>query len=137
MRKVLNWLAAVELVSPANKDRPGERHAFAVKCASYLHEGIGLIVVDIVTNRTINLHRTLMELLGLAPPPAAGHTPDLYAVAYRTLPTAEGLRLDLWPQQLGVGEAVPTLPLYLGPDLCFPLHLEPAYQSACVSSRIS
>ena len=29
-------VAAVELVSPANKDRPAHRRAFAVKCASYL-----------------------------------------------------------------------------------------------------
>jgi hypothetical protein len=130
-------VAAIELVSPANKDRPGKRHAFAVKCASYLHEGIGLIVVDFVTNRPTNLHRTLIELLGLAPPAAAEHSPDLYAVAYRTLPTKEGLRLELWPQQLTIGEVLPTLPLYLGPDLCLPLHLEPAYQSACSSSRIS
>src|SRR6516225_6704833 len=41
--------AAIEFVSPANKDRPANRNAFIVKCASYLQEGAGLIVVDIVT----------------------------------------------------------------------------------------
>jgi hypothetical protein len=96
-----------------------------------------LIVVDIFTNRTANLHRELMQGLGVAPPPAVESAPDLYAVAYRTAPAAEGLRLDHWPERLTVGESLPTLPLYLGPDLCLPLHLEPAYQSACVSSRIA
>jgi hypothetical protein len=30
-------VAAIELVSPANKDRPANRRMFAVKCASYLY----------------------------------------------------------------------------------------------------
>ena len=63
-------------------------------------------------------------------------TPDLYAVANRTLPTAEGLRLDHWPERLAVGAPLPTLPLYLGVDHCLPLYLELAYQAACASSRI-
>jgi hypothetical protein len=130
-------VAAVELVSPANKDRPGKRHVFAVKCASYLHQGIGLIVVDIVPNRAANLHRQLLGVLGVTPPPAAESAPELYAVAYRTLPTGEQLRLDHWPERLAVGESLPTLPLYLGQEFCLPLHLEPAYQTACASSRIT
>src|SRR5262245_32195539 len=48
-------VAAVELVSPRNKDRPEARRAFAAKCASYLNAGIGLVVVDVVTERTANL----------------------------------------------------------------------------------
>src|SRR5262249_21624969 len=43
--------AAIEFVSPANKDRPASRRAFAIKCASYLQEGAALVVADIVTNR--------------------------------------------------------------------------------------
>src|SRR5688572_26038928 len=33
-------VAAIEFVSPANKDRPRSRKMFAVKCAAYLQEGI-------------------------------------------------------------------------------------------------
>src|SRR5437867_12509772 len=36
-------VAAIELVSPGNKDREDTRRAFAVKCAAYLQRGIGLI----------------------------------------------------------------------------------------------
>src|SRR5688500_8093730 len=36
-------VAAVELVSPGNKDRPATRRAFASKCATYLNEGVGLV----------------------------------------------------------------------------------------------
>src|SRR5262245_24938605 len=49
-------VAAIELVSPANKDRDSHRRAFAIECASYLVRGISLILVDIVTSRQANLH---------------------------------------------------------------------------------
>src|SRR5205085_11726364 len=49
-------VAAIELVSPANKDRDDHRRAFAIKCASYLVRGIGLVLIDVVTTRQANLH---------------------------------------------------------------------------------
>src|SRR5882724_7993960 len=36
-------IGAIELVSPANKDRPASRDAFVFKCASFVQQGIGLI----------------------------------------------------------------------------------------------
>src|SRR5205085_725706 len=42
-------VAAIELVSPGNKDREEARRAFAAKCAGYLTRGVGLVVVDVVT----------------------------------------------------------------------------------------
>src|SRR5205823_393941 len=56
-------VAAVELVSPDNKDRPSHRAAFAAKCAAYLQQGVSVVVVDIVGERRTNLHRPLMEAL--------------------------------------------------------------------------
>jgi hypothetical protein len=53
--------AAIELVSPANKDREGSRRTFAAKCAGHLNHGLGLIVVDIVTTRSANLHEELFD----------------------------------------------------------------------------
>jgi hypothetical protein len=76
-------VAAIELVSPGNKDRPAERKAFATNCASYLHQGIGLIIVDIVTSRHANLHNELLGLLEAGEAlrmPAEQH---LYAAATR------------------------------------------------------
>ncbi len=35
-------VAAIELVSPGNKDRPGHRRDFAVKCAAYLQQQVAL-----------------------------------------------------------------------------------------------
>src|SRR5262245_15256075 len=36
----------VELVSESNKKSPSERQAFITKCASYLHLGAGVVIVD-------------------------------------------------------------------------------------------
>jgi hypothetical protein len=56
-------VAAVELISPANKDRPEERRAFATKCASYLYQGVSLIIIDVVTSRQGNLHNEIMQVM--------------------------------------------------------------------------
>src|SRR5262249_19834060 len=42
-------VGAIEFVSPGNKDRPEERQAFLAKCASYLSQGVSVVVLDIVT----------------------------------------------------------------------------------------
>src|SRR5207237_3169824 len=76
-------VAAIELVSPGNKDRDEARRAFAAKCAAYLQRGIGLVVVDIVTSRHANLHDGLMALLGHAEGFTFPAPPLLYAPAYR------------------------------------------------------
>ena len=59
---------AVELVSPANKDRPLHREAFMSKCATYLQAGVGLVIVDVVTERPADLHRELLLRLGMGDP---------------------------------------------------------------------
>src|SRR5262249_37744641 len=58
-------VAAIELVSPGNKDRAAKRRLFAAKCATYLSRGIGLVIVDVVTSRSGSLHNELIDLLGL------------------------------------------------------------------------
>ncbi|HZL34651.1 MAG TPA: hypothetical protein VFC78_05020 [Tepidisphaeraceae bacterium] len=126
-------VAAVELISPGNKDRLEAHRAFAAKCATYLHQGIGLIVVDIVTSRSGNLHNELVELLDagsrflLSPD-------DLYAIAYRPIRRPNIEQIDIWPTVLAVGQRLPLLPLSLDKGICLPLDLEPAYGEACQRS---
>ena len=129
-------VAAIELVSPANKDRPANRRMFAVKCASYLHSGISVIIVDVVTERSGNLHAELLDLLRvpLSTPGQGVH--DLYATAYRTEPAPQGLHLETWAHSLTLGGPLPTLPLWLQADLCLPLDLEATYHTACAARRI-
>jgi hypothetical protein len=127
-------VAAVELVSPANKDRATTRRAFAITCASYLHQGIGVAVVDVVTGRRANLHTELFDLLDLAPTEEAlGH---LYATAYRTITRRKKTRLEAWTERLALGGILPTVPVWIASDRAVPLDLEQSYLATCAALRI-
>jgi Protein of unknown function (DUF4058) len=129
-------VAAIELVSPANKDREETRRAFAAKCAAYLQRGIGLIVVDIVTSRHANLHDELATLLGHVSGFAFPTPTPLYATAYRPAHRQERNEIDLWREPLAVGRALPTLPLAVRGLGCLPIDLETTYQEARQRGRI-
>jgi hypothetical protein len=129
-------VAAIELVSPGNKDRPDTCRAFAAKCASYLTQGVGLVVVDIVTNRLANLHNDVIELLGHADPFLLRPAAPLYAVAYRPSRRPSGDQIEIWPVPLAVGQPMPLLPLALRNAGTVPVELEETYQEACRRSRL-
>jgi hypothetical protein len=130
-------VAAIEMVSPGNKDRPEARRAFAARCASYLQQGIGLVIVDIVTELRANLHDALIDLLQQAdvfrfPAPS----PPLYTTAFRPSRRSTGDQIEIWRQPLTVGEAVPVMPLALRGAVTVPVDLEATYQEVCLDSRL-
>jgi hypothetical protein len=128
---------AIELVSPANKDRPDSRRTFAAKCSSYLKHGIGVVIVDVVTSRSANLHQEVFELLGAKGRRSVwASATGLYGVAYRPVTVRKAPRVEAWPLALVLGEALPVLPLWLQNDLCVPLRLEESYVATCHSLRI-
>lgn len=129
-------VAVIELVSPGNKDRAEERRAFAVKSAGYLHQGISLIIVDVVTNRGGNLHNETAGLFS-GDPRLTMADADLYAVAYRPVLRDEKPEIDVWPHRLAVGQPLPTLPLRLTGDLFVPVDLDATYTEACRRRRLA
>jgi hypothetical protein len=129
--------AAIELVSPANKDRVGSRRTFAAKCAGYLQHGISVVLVDIVTTRRANMHEELFKTLEVKGRREVWRSmTKLYAVAYRAATYRRSPRVEVWPETLALGEALPDLPLWLSLDLCVPLRLEESYLETCRSLRI-
>jgi len=94
-------------------------------------------VIDVVTERSANLHAELVNLLELGSRFAWQSPSGLYAVAYRTVLGAGQHRLEVWPERLAVGAALPTLPLWLDVDVCLPLRLEDSYLATCASLRIA
>lgn len=54
---------AIALVSPANKDRPAHRDAFISKCAALVQQGVGLMILDIVTDGRVGPHDLLLARL--------------------------------------------------------------------------
>jgi hypothetical protein len=124
-------VAAIEIVSPANKDRPESRRAFVAKCAALLHEGVCVAIVDLVTTRTSNLYRELMEFLGRPDDSFPTGAPSLYAVAIRWSSRVDRGIFEAWVNSLAVARPLPTLPLWLAEDLAIPLELEPSYEETC------
>jgi hypothetical protein len=124
---------AIELVSPANKDRPEHRDAFVSKCASYVQQGIGLMIVDVVTERTADLHGALVSRLNAQERPASA---PLYAASYRLVERNEATQLDLWHQQLSLDKSLPVMPLWLRGSICLQVDLQATYERTCREQRI-
>jgi hypothetical protein len=135
-RRARRLVAAIELVSPANKGRPEHRRAFVAKCAAMLLNRVCVTIVDLVTTRTSNLHRDLMEFFGHADPSPAGELPALYAAASRWEKREKAGLLEAWTHPLTIGQPLPTLPLWLADDLAVPLELEATCEETCRILRI-
>ena len=79
-------VAAIEIVSPANKDREPRRQAFLAKCHSYLQENISLAIIDITSSyKEYNIHFELLKDLNVKSEnfSVSDKTP-LYCTSYRT-----------------------------------------------------
>lgn len=124
-------VAAIELVSPANKDRPESRDSFVAKCAALLRKGVAVSVVDLVTIRRFNLYAQLMTFIGHSDRTMSAEEPPTYAASCRWVTRGTRARLEAWSHMLVVGEPLPTLPLWLSEDRVVPLDLEQSYEQAC------
>jgi hypothetical protein len=130
--------AAIELISPANKDRVGARRTFAAKCAGYLRNGIGVIIIDIATSTRGNLHDELFKNLETKGRGRDWKSPTgLYAVSYRAATFRDSPRIEVWPELLTLGKMLPEMPLWLSNDLSVSLNLEESYVTGCEFLGIS
>jgi hypothetical protein len=139
-------VAAVELVSPANKDRLDSRRAFVAKCATLLQQKVCVCIVDLVTTRNFNLYAELMELAGQfeatsshTSPAAALPAPmqsSTYAVSLRGRNVKSRPRIEAWAYPLAIADSLPTLPLWLTEDQSVPLELEASYEDTCQVLRV-
>ena len=124
-------VAAIELVSPANKDRLEHRNVFVAKCAALIQKGVAVSIVDLVTVQQFNLYTELLTFIGHSDPTMGEEPPHLYAASCRwVLREPRGL-LESWPVALAVGQPLPELPLWLADALVVPLDLEESYERTC------
>jgi hypothetical protein len=133
-------VAAVEIVSPSNKDQPENRRLFVAKCAELLRRQVSVTLVDLVTARQANLYGELLKFIGQSDPSLATTPPPTYAAACRWrqvgVPPREP-RLETWAHRLAIGQPLPTLPLWLSENLAIPLELEASYEETCRVLRIA
>jgi hypothetical protein len=130
-------VAAIEIVSPRNKDRPQSRAQFVAKCAALLRQQVSVVVVDIVSERNFNVYAELLAWIGWRDPALGADPLPTYAVTSRWRWRDTGGRwLETWSRPLRVGQPLPVLPLWLSDELAIPLDLEASYEQTCRDLRI-
>ncbi len=128
-------VATVEIVSPRNKDRPSSRDEFVSKCHAMLQQGVCVAIVDPVTTRSSNLYAELAARIGAEPPASAGES--IHAVSCRPFHHRGRHRIEAWEHTLGIGDPLPTLPLWISDTKYVPLELERTYEETCKGLRIA
>jgi hypothetical protein len=136
VRREKRLVAAIEIISPANKDRPVHRNNFVSKCAALLKRGVCVVLVDIVTIRNNNLYRELLDRFELTDSEIRENDEGVYAVCCRTRRMETRTIFDFWRKPLELGSPLPTLPIWLTEKLAIPLELEASYEDTCRLLRI-
>lgn len=129
-------VAAIELVSPRNKDRHAAQDVYVSRYLGYLHEGVHLLLVDVHRlPLKFSFADRLAQELQLTQPPC----PAPLAISYRVgEPAPDGGRfLAHWRRSLTVGEALPTMPLPLSVEVSVPIDLEQTYARAAADAYLT
>ncbi len=125
-------VGAIELVSPANKDRPDTRDLFTTKVSALLRQDVCVSIVDLVSVRSANLYAELLTKLGRSDPALGPTPPPLYAVSLRRRPLPRGRwALESWFDPMAVGDPLPPLPVWLSGEQRVLLPLEASYEETC------
>lgn len=125
-------VAAIELVSPRNKDRTDAKETYTSRYLGYLRLGVHLLLVDVLPRpRGFSFADAITSGLGADLPPL----PSPFAAAYRVgevVPVGEdmGSLLGVWRRPLEIGQPLPTLPLPLSVHQSVMIDLEQTYQRA-------
>jgi hypothetical protein len=129
-------MAAIELVSPANKDRPETRQAFVSKCAALLQKKICVSIVDLVTVKHFNLYCEVLDVFCQNDPAFTLVRLATYAVTCRSHSLATRSQFESWAYPMDVGKRLPVLPIWLDNDHAISLDLETSYDQTCSVLRL-
>lgn len=129
--------AAVELISPRNKDRSVARSSYARRYAGYLIEGVHLLLIDIHP-RPIGFSFADQIAQELQIPEQPALEPPM-VVSYRVgEPAATGGRLlGIWRYSLSSGAILPSVILPLDTHLAVTVDLEGTYGRAAADAYLS
>jgi hypothetical protein len=125
-------IAAIEIISPRNKDRADAKETYTNRYLGYLRLGVHLMLVDVLPRpKSFSFSDAITSSLGMDLPPL----PPPFAVTYRVgevVPVGDdmGSLVGLWRRPLRVGQLLPTLPLPLSVHRDVPIDLEESYQRA-------
>jgi hypothetical protein len=119
-------VAVVEIVSPANKDRRTHVEEFLDKLETALRHGIHVVLVDLFPPGAADpqgLHGEFWDRLGGDVEPVTAKEP-LRVVSY-----VADVPATAFVEPLAVGQALPSIPLFLTSDRYVRMPLETTYQT--------
>jgi hypothetical protein len=120
-------VAIIEIVSPGNKESRHAIRSFVEKAADILNQGVNLLVVDLFppTPRDPHgIHKAIWDELCDEPfdtPPGK----PLIVASY-----VGGDIPEAYVESIGIGDALPSLPIFLAETRYIPAPLETTYQEA-------
>jgi hypothetical protein len=121
-------VAAIELISPSNKNA-ASRRAFVGRVAALLLRDDCVSLVDVVTIRQFSLYVDLLEFIGAQDADLAPEPPFLYAATIRARKRPRQRSVaDIWFYTMRIGQPLPALPIWLDVDLSVTLDLESSYE---------
>jgi hypothetical protein len=120
-------VAIIEIVSPGNKDSRNAIRSFVEKAADILNQGVNLLVVDLfppTPRDPQGIHKAIWDEFGEEPFEAPSGKP-LIVASYigGDVPTA-------YVESVGVGDPLPSLPIFLSESRYIPTPLETTYLQA-------
>jgi hypothetical protein len=126
-------VAAIERVSPRNKNRREAKEGYSSRYLGYLRQGVHLLLIDLLPRPVgFSFLDVLRTALGLALPA----TPTPFAVSFRVgdpIPNGNVVSpvIAVWRRALQVGEPFPPLPLALVARQHVLIDLEQTFCAAC------
>jgi hypothetical protein len=128
-------VAIIEIVSPANKDRPEAVDRFVSKAVDALRAGVHLLILDLFPPGLHDPHGlygaicdelqfTADDASKALVPPVPMNQPLVFAAFMA------GLTIELFAEPRAVGTPVPTMPLFLSPERYVNVALADSYDRA-------
>jgi hypothetical protein len=120
-------VALIEIVSPANKDRGSSVKAFAMKARAAVELGVNLLIVDLFPpgkHDKLGMHGAIWKTLGRDKEKPAAELPLCLMSDVAKMPP------EAYLEWIGVGAALPEMPLFLDPKRYVHVPLEVTYQRA-------
>ena len=120
-------VAVIEIVSPGNKSSTNALRAFVRKAAELIWQGIHLLVVDLFPPSERDpqgIHKAIWDEIAERPFALPADKP-LTVVAYRAVPIKTA-----YVEPVAVGDALPSLPIFLTEGEYIPAPLEETYQAS-------
>lgn len=118
-------VAVIEVVSPANKDRPVTVESFVKKAVEAIYAGVHLLVVDLFPPGRFDpsgMHQAIWSYFGVDEAPPADKP--------LTVSSYDAGALTAYLEPIAIGDPLPTMPLFFATERYVNLPLEPSYEAA-------